>query len=97
MIALNSGIEAISYVRERGIPDLILMDIEMPITNGITAVRTIRENGYTKVPVMFMSAAKDRETILKCRELGAIDYILKPVKPVYIYERVSEAFHMNRE
>lgn len=97
VIALNSGIEAINYVKERGIPDLILMDIEMPITNGITAVRTIRENGYTRVPVMFMSASKDRETILKCRELGAIDYILKPVKPVYIYERVSEAFHMNRE
>ena len=97
VIALNSGIEAINYIKERGIPDLILMDIEMPITNGITAVRTIRENGYTKVPVMFMSAAKDRETILKCRELGAIDYILKPVKPVYIYERISEAFHMNRE
>lgn len=97
VIALNSGIEAINYIKEKGIPDLILMDIEMPITNGITAVRTIRENGYTKVPVMFMSAAKDRETILKCRELGAIDYILKPVKPVYIYERVSEAFHMNRE
>lgn len=97
VIALNSGIEAINYIKEKGIPELILMDIEMPITNGITAVRTIRENGYTKVPVMFMSAAKDRETILKCRELGAIDYILKPVKPVYIYERVSEAFHMNRE
>ena len=59
-------------------PDVITMDIEMPIMNGLTAVRRIMETNPT--PVIMVSALTQREAVLtlKALEFGAVDYIPKP-------------------
>lgn len=91
VVKITNGIDAISYIKEKRVPDLIIMDVEMPVVNGISAVRTIRDNGYTKVPVIFLTASCDRETVMKGKAVGAIDYIIKPANPTYLKERVTAA------
>lgn len=86
-----SGAEFMQFVRKYGISDVVIMDIEMPGMNGLKTVEKLKELGYTKTPVIFMSAVNDRRTVVKCKMVGAVDYILKPAKPIYIYERVNAA------
>lgn len=97
IIALQSGFAAMNYIREQGIPDLIIMDIEMPHIDGIETVTAIREMGYTDVPIIFLTSNTSKETVIKCFSVHAKDYIAKPVLPVYLRERVAIALDASRE
>ena len=59
-------------------PDVITLDVEMPVMNGLTAVRKIMETN--PVPVVMISALTQREAqlTLKALEFGAVDYVPKP-------------------
>ncbi len=91
IIALQSGTAALNYIKDRGAPDLVVMDIMMPSVNGISAVSTIRKLGYKDLPVIFLTAKGDRETIMKCASVRARDYIIKPAEPEYLRDRVARA------
>lgn len=97
IIPLQTGVATISYINAKGAPDLLIMDIEMPTMNGITAVSNLRKMGYTDLPVIFLTSKCDADTVLKCRSVGATDYIVKPAKPTYLKERVILAMDRNTE
>ena len=93
IIALQSGQAAINYVRSKGAPDLIVMDIEMPNINGIAAVSKIRQMGHPNLPIIFLTAKGDKETVMKCIMMHAKDYIVKPVRPAYLRGRIARALN----
>ncbi|MBQ7680182.1 MAG: response regulator [Butyrivibrio sp.] len=97
LITLQSGLAAINYIKAKGAPDLVIMDIEMPVLNGVDTVAGIREMGYADLPVIFLTANRNRETVLKCIQVHAKDYITKPVRPIYLRERVAIALDASRE
>lgn len=86
-----SGLEALGYIQECGCPDLIIMDIEMPGMNGIDTIKMFQKNTNITAPIVFFTSTCDKDMVIKCKNLGAIDYILKPVKPVYLLERINIA------
>ena len=88
---MSSGVDAICYIKDHGYPDLIIMDIEMPGLNGIDTIKTLQKNNDLSVPVMFFTSTCSKEVVMKCKELGAVDYILKPIQPVYLLERAGRA------
>lgn len=62
------------------IPDLILLDINMPEMDGYEACRALKNDKRTKeIPVVFISIQEDKLNKLKAFEVGAIDYITKPI------------------
>ena len=74
----TNGEAALEWLNTRQF-DLILLDINMPGMNGFEVCRKIRSNpDMNNVPVIFLSADTERESILKGFELGAQDYITKP-------------------
>ena len=86
----NSGAAAlanINYIK----PDIILMDYAMPEMDGVTAVKRIREAGYKDTPVIFLTGKSDKETVVACKHVGAVDYIVKPANAVYLKARVEMA------
>lgn len=97
LITLQSGLAAMNYIKEEGAPDLVIMDIEMPTIDGIETVTAIREMGYTDLPVVFLTSNTSKETVLKCFSVKAKDYIVKPVLPVYLRERVAIALDASLE
>ena len=97
IIALQSGLAAINYIKEKGAPDLVIMDIEMPWINGITAVTTLRNLGFNDLPVIFLTARGDKDTVMKCMSVKAKDYIVKPVLPAYLKGRVAKALNESWE
>ena len=97
VIPLQSGLASINYIKKNGAPDLIIMDIEMPNMDGLSAVSAIRNMGYSDLPVIFLTAKNNKETVLKCREVKAKDYIIKPVRPAYLRARVAIALDASLE
>lgn len=95
--ALQSGMAAVNYIKEKGAPDLVIMDIEMPIMNGISTVANIRKLGYYDLPIIFLTAKGDKETVMMCIDANAKDYIIKPVRPQYLRARVAIALDASLE
>ena len=92
VIPMISGRRAIKYLYREQV-DLILLDVEMPIMDGIETLKEIRaqENGVT-VPVIFLTAKKDKATVIDGAKLGIMDYITKPFHPEDLHERIERVF-----
>ncbi|HEX3953885.1 MAG TPA: two-component system response regulator [Stellaceae bacterium] len=71
-------------------PDLILLDIVMPDYDGFEICRRLKSNPITAgIPVIFMTARTDSETEQRGFELGAVDYLSKPISPPVVRARVT--------
>lgn len=89
VIPLNSGIRALQYLK-REQPDLILLDIQMALKDGIETLKEIREmDGCEDIPVIMLTSKGDRDTIIKSSKLGIYDYVLKPFKKEALRERID--------
>ena len=72
------------------VPDLILLDVMMPLMTGFEVLGALRENSKTKnVPIVMVTALSKEDEILKGLELGADDYITKPFSPNELAARVK--------
>jgi len=87
--AALDGITALEAVQEE-LPDLILLDITMPGMDGFEVCRRLKEDPKSKdVPIIFLSASSDPESIIKGFDLGGVDYITKPYLAKEIIARIQ--------
>jgi two-component system sensor histidine kinase/response regulator len=71
-------------------PDLILLDVVMPVVDGFETCRRLKENEETKdIPVIFMTALVNTSDKVKGFELGAVDHITKPLQPEEVLARIT--------
>ena len=70
--------------------DLILMDVQMPEMDGLTACRTLRKAGFTDVPIVAMTANAMKGDREKCLDAGMNDYISKPIKREVVFEIIEK-------
>ncbi|NKF23472.1 hybrid sensor histidine kinase/response regulator [Solimonas marina] len=73
----RSGEQALARARARR-PDLVLLDMLMPGMDGSATCRALREAGFADVPVIFVTGAADRDSLVTAFAAGAVDYITKP-------------------
>ncbi|MBI4938008.1 MAG: SpoIIE family protein phosphatase [Nitrosomonadales bacterium] len=86
--ALNGALALKIAATEPG-PDLILLDVMMPGMDGYEVLRRLQANENTRgIPVIFVTAISEMEGELKGLELGAVDYITKPINPPIVKARV---------
>ncbi|MDD3055263.1 MAG: response regulator [Aliarcobacter sp.] len=86
----NSGEKALKYLFESTTPDLILLDIMMPVLSGYDVIKKIKEDAVLKdIPVIFLTAKNSIEDEKIGFELGAVDYITKPISPSILKARVK--------
>ena len=92
IIPMLSGRRAVKFLCCDKV-DLILLDVEMPVMDGIKTLSEIRklENGVT-VPVIFLTANKDKNTVLEGSKLGIMDYITKPFDSNDLNNRIKHVF-----
>ena len=75
---------------DKFVPDLILLDIEMPDINGYEAIKMLKaDNRYINIPVIFLSAKCDEESEQYGKELGAAAFISKPFSPQDLIECIG--------
>lgn len=73
---LKNGKEVMEYLDENNVPDVILLDINMPYMNGIEALRLLKER-YKELKVIMLTVENDKKTILEAMDMRADGYILK--------------------
>lgn len=84
-----SGLEGLELITET-LPDLILLDMMMPVMDGFEVCRHLREDPRTReIPVIFVTARNDSETESRALAAGAVDFIHKPVNPPVLKARVA--------
>lgn len=93
----NNGERALKVAMTGEPPDLILLDIMMPVMDGYEACRHLKENPETRdVPIIFLTAKAEVEDEMKGFELGAVDYITKPISPPIVLARVHTHLQLKR-
>jgi putative two-component system response regulator len=86
----NQGEKALKIAQGEQPPDLILLDIMMPGMDGYEVCRRLKANLHTRdIPVIFLTARADMEDERLGLELGAVDYITKPISPPILLARVA--------
>ena len=87
----NNGKEAVEKVSASPEKyDVVLMDVQMPELDGLEATKIIRQNGFTTIPIVAMTAhamAGDRE---KCLDAGMDDYLTKPINRKKVFEIIEK-------
>lgn len=92
----SSGKEALAIIMSQTPPDLILLDIMMPEMDGYEVLRRIRQHPPTAIiPVIFLTALSTVEEEQLGLDLGAVDYITKPISPPLLLARVQSHLERN--
>lgn len=95
VVGVNSGKLAFKYL-EKHQPDLILLDIFMPVIGGFEVMEKLKEHKeWSKIPVIFLTADRKTETEAKCFEMGAYDFITKPFEPRIMLNRIRRTIELD--
>src|SRR5512133_174668 len=95
-ISASNGQEALLKVQSET-PDLVLLDIMMPVMDGFEVLTCMKSNPVTRdIPVIVISANNNLQSVVKGIELGAEDYLPKPFEPVLLRARIASCLDKKR-
>lgn len=90
VVTMTNGMDALFYLQAGNIPDVIICDLDMPVLNGIEFVRRLRESGFfEEIPLIMLSGKEESAEKIRCFEMGADDYVLKPFNPRELLARIK--------
>ncbi|MCL2764761.1 MAG: response regulator [Treponema sp.] len=89
-VATAPSAEKLFNLLENNIPDLILLDVDMPVIDGYEAIKILKSKHKTKdIPVIFLTARTESDAEITALSLGAIDFISKPIQPALLLKRIE--------
>lgn len=89
IIEAVNGQEAVTKASENDDIGLVLMDWNMPVMNGLDAVKNIRASG-NKVPIVMCTTEAEKERVLEAVKAGSNDYLVKPFNPKDIQNKLGK-------
>ncbi len=91
VVPVPSGAMALKVLGKLSeLPDLILLDVNMPDVDGFQLAKTLKSDGnLAEIPIIFLTAANEVETEVDGLSIGAVDYIVKPIHPELLKKRVE--------
>ncbi len=97
VITKSDGIEALAWFRRGNLPDLILLDMQMPRLNGLAFLRNIKSSGFFKnIPVLVVSGNENDKYVEQCSRLGVDGYLTKPFNPNELRETINGILSINK-
>jgi len=92
----ENGAEGLNKIRSQSF-DLVLLDIEMPVMDGFQVLEAcLNDVDLRQIPIIMTSAMEELDAVVKCVELGAEDYLTKPVNPILLKARVNASLEKKR-
>ena len=90
VISLANGQEGLDYLEEGNFPDMIICDLIMPEVDGFKFLERIKTSGFfDDIPIMILSGREWSKDKIRCFELGAEDYVIKPFNPSEVIARIK--------
>jgi CheY-like chemotaxis protein len=89
VLRASDGRQAVEICRTNPAIDLVLMDIQMPEMNGLTATEEIKKFN-SKIPIIAQTANAINEERIRCMEAGCDDFITKPVNINELYDKINK-------
>jgi DNA-binding response OmpR family regulator len=90
VVTRNDGMEALKWMEEGNMPDLIVADIQMPNLDGYEFIKNVRSSGFFReIPMIMLSGIESSQEKVKCLKLGANDYMIKPFNPEELSIRIE--------
>ncbi|WP_298391718.1 response regulator [Flavobacterium sp.] len=92
IIEANNGEEALSILKDKEIiPDIIILDLNMPKINGIEFLQILKADDYLKyIPAIILTTSNNHKDVLECYKIGIAGYVLKPLKYDDYVERIKK-------
>ena len=88
--AINPKI-AFEYLKNNDLPDLIILDMQMPVMDGHTALKYLRNNKKTQdIPVIISTALKNKQLVASLLRLRISDYIVKPTNKDLVIQKIKK-------
>ncbi len=96
ILIASNGKTALS-ITQRTIPDLILLDVMMPGMDGFEVCRRLKQDRSTRdIPVIFITAKEDTESVVQGFHVGGVDYITRPFREAEVLVRVENHLKIHR-
>lgn len=87
----ENGLEALIWIQQGNIPDLLITDWQMPKMDGVELIKRLKESGYFRdIPIIVLSSKDSSADRVLCLKLGAEDYIVKPFNPEELLIRIEK-------
>lgn len=94
--AANGEEGLVAAAREK--PDLILLDVTMPVMDGVTMLTRLKEDAQLKtIPVIMLTAESGRENVMQIARLGIRDYLVKPFKEEQLVEKAGRVVTLQKK
>jgi DNA-binding response OmpR family regulator len=95
-LSADNGQRALDMLRVQQF-DLVLLDVQMPKMTGYEVLETVKADPVLRsIPIIMISAVDDLDSVVRCIELGAEDYLFKPFNPVLLKARVNASLERKR-
>ncbi len=92
VLTATNGLEANHYLFQKQQPDLIIIDVMIPLLNGNKTAKLIKENENTRqIPILLLSSKPEEELQRLARESGAEGFVQKPFDPRLLVAKIEEA------
>ncbi len=96
ILTAENGQEALTSMNSNK-PDLVLMDISMPVMDGLSTLRMMRQmHGSTDLPIIMMTSSLEEAQVVGCFDAGASDYLAKPIQQASLIARIEAQFKLMR-
>ena len=94
---VDTGEKALLFLEEN-MPDLILLDVDMPAMNGYEVMEQLKQDEvFSGIPVVFFIEGSDRENEIRCLKMGAMDFIKKPFEPELMLSRIGRILKLTEQ
>ena len=93
----SNGKEALEWMLEGNIPDIIVADMNMPEMDGYTFISQIRSSGFlNNIPIIILSGSDSSDIKIRCLEAGADDFMIKPFNPKELSARINSILRRSK-
>jgi len=93
-VYLSESADKMYKIMEKVIPDLILLDVNMPEVDGYSTIKNLKtDERYSNIPVIFLTCNSDKDNVVKGLSLGAVDYVIKPFNTEKLVESIESIFN----
>lgn len=88
--SFDNGLDALKYLQDGNIPDVIITDLKTPKLSGLELLEQVKASGFfSSIPVMVVSGDDSTEKRIQCLNAGADDFVVKPFNPAELSARLN--------